>query len=149
MKDILVQRSIAERPPVKSRQRQALTQFGKNLVKYRWLYIMLIPPVAYFVIFQYIPLWNAQIAFKDFKPLLGVWKSPFTGFDHFITFFKSYYFTQLIGNTIIISVLKLIVGIPMAIGFWRPRRSTPRSPPSSASAASFRPSPTCPTSFPG
>jgi putative aldouronate transport system permease protein len=76
---------------------------------------MLLPALAYFIIFQYLPLWNAQIAFKDFKPLLGVWKSPFTGFDHFITFFKSFYFEQLIGNTIIISVLKLVVGIPMAI----------------------------------
>ncbi len=73
------------------------------------------PALVYFIIFQYLPLWNAQIAFKDFKPLLGVWGSPFTGFDHFITFFKSYYFTQLIGNTLIISFLKLIVGIPAAI----------------------------------
>ncbi len=76
---------------------------------------MVVPALAYFIIFQYLPLWNAQIAFKDFKPLLGVWKSPFIGFDHFVTFFKSFYFTQLIGNTIIISVLKLIIGIPMAI----------------------------------
>ncbi len=69
-------------------------------MKYRWLYLMMIPSLVYFIIFQYLPLWNAQIAFKDFKPLLGVWKSPFTGFDHFITFFNSYYFKQLIGNTL-------------------------------------------------
>ncbi len=92
-----------------------MTRLGKTLRKYRWLYLMLIPPLVYFVIFQYLPLWNAQIAFKDFKPLLGVWKSPFTGFEHFITFFKSFYFDQLITNTIIISFLKLVVGIPMAI----------------------------------
>ncbi len=71
--------------------------------------------LVYFVIFQYLPLWNAQIAFKDFKPLMGVWKSPFTGFDHFITFFKSFYFEQLIGNTLIFSFLKLTVGIPAAL----------------------------------
>lgn len=84
-------------------------------MKYRWLYIMMIPALVYFIIFQFLPLWNAQIAFKDFKPLLGVWKSPFTGFDHFITFFKSFYFKELIGNTMIISFLKLIFGIPAAI----------------------------------
>jgi len=43
----------------------------KALVKYRWLYFLMIPGLVYFVIFRYLPLWNAQIAFKDFKPLLG------------------------------------------------------------------------------
>ncbi|MBN2388427.1 MAG: sugar ABC transporter permease [Anaerolineales bacterium] len=95
-----------------SRERENLR---KSLRKYRWLYIMLIPPLAYFVVFQYVPLWNAQIAFKDFRPLLGVWGSPFTGFDHFITFFHSYYFSELISNTLIFSFLKLFVGIPLAV----------------------------------
>ncbi len=76
---------------------------------------MAVPPLLYFFIFQYLPLWNAQIAFKNFKPLLGVWKSPWIGFDNFITFFKSFYFAELLTNTVIISLLKLVVGIPMAI----------------------------------
>lgn len=115
MKDILIRRTLADRPPDKVDQKRNLAPPWKNIVKYRWLYLMMIPALAYFIIFQYLPLWNAQIAFKDFKPLLGVWRSPFTGFDHFITFFKSFYFDQLISNTIIISVLKLVLGIPMAI----------------------------------
>ncbi len=115
MKDILVRRTRMNRLPMKAGQKSNLSPLWKNIVKFRWLYLMVVPALAYFIIFQYLPLWNAQIAFKDFKPLLGVWKSPFIGFAHFVTFFKSYYFTQLIGNTIIISVLKLIIGIPMAI----------------------------------
>lgn len=87
----------------------------KTIVKYRWLYIMLLPGILYFILFRYLPLWNAQIAFKDFKPLLGVEASPFVGFKHFLAFFKSYYFTQLISNTLIISGLKLVLGMPMAI----------------------------------
>ena len=87
----------------------------KALVKYRWLYFMMLPGLAYFILFRYWPLWNAQIAFKDFKPLLGVEGSPFTGFDHFITFFNSFYFSQLITNTLIISLMKLILGMPIAI----------------------------------
>lgn len=75
----------------------------------------MIPGVAYFIIFRYMPLWNAQIAFKDFKPLLGVLDSPFAGFKHFITFFNSFYFEQLIGNTLIFSVAKLVLGMPIAI----------------------------------
>lgn len=87
----------------------------KAISKYRWLYIMMIPGVLYFLIFRYLPLWNAQIAFKDFKPLLGVEASPFIGFKHFLAFFNSFYFTQLIGNTLIISMLKLVLGMPVAI----------------------------------
>lgn len=83
--------------------------------KHRFLYMMLIPGLIYFVVFRYGPLWYAQIAFKDFSPRLGVVDSPFVGFEHFETFFKSYFFTQIFGNTLIISFAKLIVGIPAAI----------------------------------
>lgn len=87
----------------------------KKFLKYRWLYLLMIPGIMYFVIFRYLPLWNAQIAFKDFKPLLGVFDSPFIGFKHFLTFFNSFYFEELIRNTLIISFAKLILGMPMAI----------------------------------
>jgi putative aldouronate transport system permease protein len=115
MTDFLIRQAPAGSPPDKVEKKRNPSTLWKNIVKYRWLYLLVLPALIYFVIFQYLPLWNAQIAFKDFKPLLGVWKSPFIGFHHFVTFFKSYYFDQLIGNTIIISVLKLIIGIPMAI----------------------------------
>jgi len=115
MKDILIRRSLVARAPHTGKQRHSSSRVWRSITKHRWMYLMVLPAVAYFIIFQYLPLWNAQIAFKDFQPLLGVWKSPFIGFDHFVTFFKSFYFDQLISNTIIISVLKLVVGIPMAI----------------------------------
>jgi len=115
MKESVVGRPLAARVGGKISRADELQRLWRKVMKYRWLYIMIIPPLVYFFVFQYLPLWNAQIAFKDFKPLLGVWKSPWTGFDHFITFFNSFYFTQLIGNTLIISFLKLIFGIPAAI----------------------------------
>jgi putative aldouronate transport system permease protein len=114
MSDFHLPLPIAEQP-IKILGKQDSRSLARNLKKYSWLYIMMILPLAYFIVFQYIPLWNAQIAFKDFKPLLGVWRSPFVGFSNFLTFFKSYYFEQLISNTLIISLLKLIVGIPSAI----------------------------------
>ena len=95
--------------------RGLLARIGKTLVKYRWLYLMMLPGILYFLVFRYMPLWNAQIAFKDFKPLLGVEASPFVGIKHFLAFFKSFYFSQLIGNTLIFSIAKLILGMPMAI----------------------------------
>lgn len=94
---------------------QRFARLGRVLYKYRWLYFMMLPGLIYFLVFRYLPLVNAQIAFKDFKPLLGVWDSPFSGLKNFITFFNSYYFTQLITNTVVISLLKLVLGMPMAI----------------------------------
>jgi putative aldouronate transport system permease protein len=113
MKNNVIQRTLTGFPHITRKRNLSLA--WKNIVKYRWLYLMMVPALVYFIIFQYLPLWNAQIAFKDFKPLLGVWRSPFTGFDHFITFFESFYFKQLIENTLIISFLKLILGIPAAL----------------------------------
>ena len=87
----------------------------KNLRRYYSLYIMALLPVAYFFIFKYGPLINAQIAFKDFSPLDGVWKSPWVGFKNFLDFFKSIYFLELMRNTIGYSLAKLLVGLPLAI----------------------------------
>lgn len=87
----------------------------RSLWRQRWLYILMAPTLIYFVIFKYGPLWNAQIAFKDFKPLLGVWGSPWVGFKHFEMFINSFYFTELMTNTIIFSVAKLFLGLPLAV----------------------------------
>ncbi|MBI5653749.1 MAG: sugar ABC transporter permease [Chloroflexi bacterium] len=76
---------------------------------------MLIPPMIYYLIFRYIPIYNAQIAFKEFFALKGVEGSPWVGFQHFETFFKSFYFNELIINTIVFSVAKLLLGLPIAI----------------------------------
>jgi putative aldouronate transport system permease protein len=95
--------------------KQRLARLARKMLKYRWLYFMLLPGLIYFVCFRYLPLWNAQIAFKDFKPLLGVEASPWAGFKHFTTFFNSFYFSELIRNTVIFSVMKLILGMPIAI----------------------------------
>ena len=78
-------------------------------------YVMLALPLVYFAIFKYGPLVDAQIAFKDFMALDGVWKSPWVGFANFATFFKSIYFWQLLRNTLGLSLMKLAIGLPMAV----------------------------------
>src|ERR671925_776732 len=86
----------------------------RTMWRQRWLYFLMTPTLIYFLIFKYGPLWNAQIAFKDFKPLLGVMGSPWVGFKHFETFINSFYFADLLTNTIIFSVAKLVLGLPLA-----------------------------------
>jgi putative aldouronate transport system permease protein len=92
-----------------------LNRWMHSIWRQRWLYFLMLPTLIYFVIFKYGPLWNAQIAFKDFKPLLGVMGSPWVGFKHFETFINSFYFSDLIKNTIIFSLAKLLLGLPIAV----------------------------------
>jgi putative aldouronate transport system permease protein len=87
----------------------------RQLLRYRWLYLLMLPTIVYFVIFKYGPLWNAQIAFRDFKPLLGVLHSPWVGFKHFEIFVNSFYFADLMRNTLIFSLAKLLLGLPIAV----------------------------------
>ena len=115
MKEIIIRRPLIKPPSNADSAKRNVLPLLKTIRKYRWLYLMAIPAIVYFIVFQYLPLWNAQIAFKNFKPLLGVWQSPWIGFANFTTFFKSFYFSQLLTNTVIISLLKLVFGIPMAI----------------------------------
>ena len=88
---------------------------GRFLQQYGVFYLMLSVPLLYFAIFKYLPLVNAQIAFKEFMALDGVWRSPWVGFQNFLTFFSSIYFFQLLRNTIGLSLSKLLLGMPAAV----------------------------------
>lgn len=69
----------------------------------------------YLILFNYAPLYGLIIAFKDYKPYLGYWESPFVGFGNFIRFFNSNKFGQVLPNTIILSFYSLIAGFPFPI----------------------------------
>jgi putative aldouronate transport system permease protein len=87
----------------------------KDLVKNRYIYIMLLPVITYYIVFHYVPLYGAQIAFKNFTPSKGIWSSPWVGFKYFEEFFNSYYFERLLRNTVLISLYDLIFGFPAPI----------------------------------
>ncbi|WP_407083141.1 ABC transporter permease [Paenibacillus aurantius] len=79
------------------------------------LYLFIAPAFLYFLIFCYFPMYGIQIAFKNFNPSEGFAGSPWVGFDHFTRFFHSYYFWDLIWNTLSISLYELAVGFPVPI----------------------------------
>src|SRR5689334_3981314 len=91
----------------KTQANSRIRLLARRIKRYRVVYLLLLPGLIYFALFRYWPLYLAQIAFKDFQPLLGIEASPWSGFTNFMLFFKSYYFTQLFTNTLIISVAKL------------------------------------------
>ncbi len=83
--------------------------------KYWDLYLLLIPVVAYFVIFKFVPMYGLQIAFKNYVPRKGFWGSDWVGLKHFIRFFSSYNCFQVIWNTIYLSFLNLFINFPLPI----------------------------------
>ena len=79
------------------------------------VYLMLLPVLAYFIIFCYMPMYGAQIAFKNFSPMKGIWESTWVGFDHFEKFLNGVYFTRLLRNTFLINVYDVIFGFPAPV----------------------------------
>ncbi|MFJ7977285.1 ABC transporter permease [Peribacillus sp. JNUCC 23] len=96
-------------------QRKQKKKKNRKILQNWQLYIFILPALLYFIIFHYVPMYGVQIAFKDFIPSLGIWGSEWVGFEHFIRFFDSYYFWDLIKNTLEISVYELAVGFPLPI----------------------------------
>ncbi|MDR2484232.1 MAG: ABC transporter permease subunit [Treponema sp.] len=78
---------------------------------------MIIPGLLFFVIFKYVPMYGIIIAFKDFRISRGVFASPWVGLKHFQRFFSSPDFSQVMINTTIISLYKLLIGFPIPILF--------------------------------
>ena len=88
---------------------------GRRILSCWQLYVFLIPTLVYFVIFSYGPMYGIQIAFRDFSVRKGIWGSRWVGLEHFQRFFDSYYFSQLIKNTLHISIYSIIVGFILPI----------------------------------
>lgn len=87
----------------------------KNVKRHFSVYALLIIPVVYYAILKYGPIVNGQIAFKNFEPVDGVWGSVWVGFKNFNTFIHSFYFGELMRNTILYSLAKLCVSVPLSI----------------------------------
>lgn len=87
----------------------------RDIRRHASVYGLLLIPFVYYVIFKYLPIWNGQIAFKDFMPLDGVLGSTWVGLKNFETFFKSFYFWELLRNTLFYSFGKLLVSVPLSI----------------------------------
>ena len=102
------------REPV-SASKSKIKEMKTKLKKSRQLYLFVLPAFLIILIFSYGPMYGVIIAFKDYMPSLGIFESPWVGFKHFQRFFDSYYFWDLMKNTLGISLYSLIVGFPLPI----------------------------------
>lgn len=87
----------------------------RNIKKHGPLYIMLLPCIVFFVVFSYIPMGGAVLAFKDYMFNKGILGSPWVGFRYFQNFFQSYDAPRLIANTLGIGLMKTILEFPFPI----------------------------------
>lgn len=86
----------------------AFQNHWKKIKKSKFLYLMFLPVLAYFIIFKFWPMAGLVIAFKKFNPIDGMWGSPWVGMRYFTQFFGSVYFWRLLRNTIVINMYGLV-----------------------------------------
>lgn len=120
---------LMERRVERQMERQTEKQFvGKNkpstgsrikkeLVKNRYIYLLSIPVIVYYILFWYMPMFGIVIAFKQYNVATGILASKWVGFKYFAEFFRSSNCLRVIKNTLGISLYTLIVAFPVPIIF--------------------------------
>ena len=83
--------------------------------KHKYMYLMLVPALVYYIVFHFVPMYGATIAFKDFNIVKGIAGSSWVGFKHFQALFELDKFYQVVFNTVRISLLRLTFGFPFPI----------------------------------
>ena len=96
--------------PTKPRSR-----LGRDLFRDRYLYLLLLPVIAWFIIFRYVPMHGVIIAFKDFRFFDGIWGSEWVGLRHFERMFRSRDFYQIVRNTLVLNLYQLVFQFPAPI----------------------------------
>lgn len=89
--------------------------FVEGVRRSKSLYLLMLPSIIIFALFTYYPMYGVIIAFKNFKPALGIMGSEWVGFKNFIQFFNSYQFWPTIRNTLVISLYTILVTFPLPI----------------------------------
>jgi putative aldouronate transport system permease protein len=98
------------------RQRERLSKIlARDFSDNKFKYLMILPVLVYFILFAYKPMYGLIIAFQDYRPNLGFFRSPFVGFKHFVNFFSDVYFARLLRNTVSLSLLSIVFGFPAPI----------------------------------
>ena len=100
---------------VRIRRRPLLWRLKRDVRQHYLAYLMLVPAVVLVFIFHYVPMYGILIAFKNYKPKLGILGSQWNGFQHFKTFFTGVFFPRLLRNTLWISLYGSVIGYPMPV----------------------------------
>ncbi|MDR2376942.1 MAG: ABC transporter permease subunit [Treponema sp.] len=112
----LFSRGVQSGPSIRVQRRNPL--WGKSVWQ---LYVLILLPVAFIFIFNYLPMGGVLVAFKDYSIRRGIWGSQWAGLKYFRQFFETPIFFTILKNTVALSLLSLAVGFPfpilLALGF--------------------------------
>ena len=90
-------------------------RLGTDISRDKWLYLLLLPGLVYFIIFKYLPMFGIVIAFENYVPFSGVLGSEWVGLKWFNYFFSFPAWTTYLANTLILSVMNLVFYFPAPI----------------------------------
>lgn len=107
--------ATAKSAPGRRKELSYMRRLIRNIQGYPMFYIMILPVVAYFIVFKYVPIFGNIIAFKNYRPARGFFGSNWVGLQYFRDFLTGPYAYRVIRNTIEISLLQLVFGFPAPI----------------------------------
>ena len=107
--------NAAPQPYAKSAKEPFPLRWSRNWQKNKFIYLMIFPVIAYYVLFHYVPMGGAVIAFQDYKPAFGILGSKWVGFEHFADFLYGPYAWRLIRNTLLLNIYQILFGFPAPI----------------------------------
>ena len=105
----------AERVALYGEGREYWRRLRADIVRDRWLLLLLLPGLIYFVIFKYLPMWGVVISFENYVPYDGVFGSQWVGLKWFKFFFSNKAWTRYLSNTLILSALNIVFYFPAPI----------------------------------
>ncbi|MFD0716495.1 ABC transporter permease [Paenibacillus sp. GCM10027626] len=107
--------ATASRGSAQTEPRARRKSFWRDLKRRPFLYALLFPVIAYFIIFKYFPMYGEIIAFKDFRLMDGIWGSKWVGMQHFERLWHSSDLWKIVRNTLLLNLYSLCIGFPVPI----------------------------------
>ncbi|MGV6982276.1 ABC transporter permease [Bacillus pumilus] len=105
----------AEGVPAAALKKERRKRLLNQMLSQKFLYVMILPGLIYFLVFKYVPMWGLIIAFQDYQPFLGILGSEWVGFKHFIRLFTEPTFFILLKNTLILFAMNVVIFFPIPI----------------------------------
>ncbi|MGX9292129.1 ABC transporter permease [Bacillus sp. A015] len=101
--------------PAAALKKEKRKRLLNQLLSQKFLYLMILPGLIYFLVFKYVPMWGLIIAFQDYQPFLGILGSEWVGLKHFIRLFTEPTFFILLKNTLILFAMNVVIFFPIPI----------------------------------
>lgn len=98
-----------------AKRNNVFRKFGGKFWRSKYLVLMIIPAIVFYIVFCYVPMYGVLLAFKDYYPKLGILGSPWNGVDNFVKVFEEPKFWLAFRNTLMIGSIKIVISFLAAV----------------------------------